>query len=174
MAYRNKTFVSFASEDLHYYRLMCAWRKNKNIDFDFLDAHDINTARDTSSSETINRRLGERLSSTKQVVMLIGDETRTKAAKQTSFLHHEVQTILSLDIPVVFAHLNKSRASQSHRVPAALTERYSIAVGFGPIIVKHALDDFPPDYHANLRSTGSSRKSGVWHYKDHVYKRLGL
>jgi hypothetical protein len=63
MAYRNKTFVSFDSEDIHAYRLMQAWKANDNIDFDFHDAHDLNTARDTSEPETIERRLSERLSS---------------------------------------------------------------------------------------------------------------
>ena len=61
MAYRNKTFVSFASEDIAYYRLMTAWRENQHIDFSFHDAHDLNDALDTSQPETIRRRLRERL-----------------------------------------------------------------------------------------------------------------
>lgn len=174
MAYRNKTFVSFASEDIRYYRLMCAWQKNKRIDFRFLDAHDINIARDNSLPATINRRLRERLTNTKQVVMLVGDATRSKAARKSSFLYYEVQTILRLNIPIVFAHLNKSRESQIHRVPAALEERYSMAVPFNPLIIKYALDDFPPKYYANLRVKGRTQKSRVWHYKNSVYQKLGL
>ena len=61
MPYRNKTFVSFASEDIQSYRLMRAWRANEHIDFDFYDAHDLNIALDTSQPETIRRRLRERL-----------------------------------------------------------------------------------------------------------------
>ena len=30
MAYRIKTFVSFASEDIRYYRPMCAWRERED------------------------------------------------------------------------------------------------------------------------------------------------
>jgi hypothetical protein len=174
MAYRNKTFVSFASEDLHYYRLMCAWRRNRHIDFHFLDAHDINIARDTSLPETINRRLRERLSNTKQVVMLIGDATRAKAARSTSFLHHEVQTILKLNVPLIFANLNGSRIGEPQRIPSALLNRYTMSVAFGPSIIKFALDDFPPKYHANLGAVGNSKKSGLWHYDPAVYSRLGL
>jgi hypothetical protein len=74
MAYRNKTFVSFASEDLSSYRLMTAWKANKNIEFNFIDAHDLNTALDTSQPETIRRRLRERVTNTKQVVLLLGSE----------------------------------------------------------------------------------------------------
>ncbi len=35
MAYRNKTYVAFASEDINLYRLMEAWCENDKIDFDF-------------------------------------------------------------------------------------------------------------------------------------------
>jgi hypothetical protein len=59
MAYRNKTFVSFASEDINYYRLMQAWKANEHIDFNFYDAHDLNTALDSSQQDTIERRLSE-------------------------------------------------------------------------------------------------------------------
>lgn len=57
MSYRNKTYVAFASEDIHNYRLMTAWKASKNIDFDFTNAHDIYAARDTSTADTIKRRL---------------------------------------------------------------------------------------------------------------------
>jgi hypothetical protein len=174
MAYRNKTFVSFASQDLHYYRLMCAWRENEKIDFHFLDAHDINVARDTSSQDTINRRLSERLSNTKQVVMLAGDVTRVKAARTTSFIYHEVRTIVRLNIPLVFANLNKSRKVQHDKIPAALIDRYSISVPFGPQIIKYALDDFPEKYVENLRRTPTDQKKGPYEYVDSIYTRLGI
>jgi hypothetical protein len=174
MAYRNRTFVSFASEDILYYRLMRAWKANEHIEFDFLDAHDINTARDTSSAETIKRRLTERLQSTKQVVMLISDVTRTKAARATSFLNHEVDVIQRLQIPVVFANLNKVRQVQNTRIPAALVDRYTMSVAFGPKIIKYALDDFPSDYDANLSASLGTRKSTGYYYLDSVYSSLGL
>jgi hypothetical protein len=174
MAYRNKTFVGFASEDLHFYRLMCAWKENEHIDFDFLDAHDINVARDTSTQETINRRLSERLANTKQVVMLIGDITKTKAARASSFIYHEVQTILRLNLPVIFSNLNKSRAAERSRLPAPLTSRYSISVPFGPRIIQYALDDFPPKYYANQQTSGSTTKVGPHYYLDSVYRSLNL
>jgi hypothetical protein len=52
MAYRNKTYVTFDGDsDIRYYNLMKAWRQNDNTDFNFYDAHDLNTALDTSSIE---------------------------------------------------------------------------------------------------------------------------
>lgn len=174
MAYRNKTFVSFASEDIHYYRLMCAWRENKKIDFNFYDAHDINVARDSSQAETINRRLRERLLNTKQVVMLIGDVTRRKAADPDTFVYYEARTILKLGLPIVFANVNRSREAQSHRIPEILLDTYSISTSFGPTIIRYALDEFPDDYFANLVLPEDKRRKGPYYYKTSVYEGLGL
>jgi hypothetical protein len=79
VSYRNKTYVAFASEDIHYYRLMEAWRDNQHIEFDFLDAHDLTQARDTSLPETIRRSLRVRLANTKQVVVLGSKKGKQKA-----------------------------------------------------------------------------------------------
>lgn len=169
MAYRNKTFVSFASENIVSYRLMCAWKKNQRIAFDFHDAHDLNIALDTSQPDTIRRRLRERLSNTKQVVLLVGDETRAVAARPSRFLHYEVEVIQRLGLPVVFANLNSVRVVQSARLPVKLASQYSISVSFQPTIIKYALDEFVASYAGE-----SSTKTGPHHYKAHVYKDLGL
>ena len=167
MAYRNKTFVSFASEDLTQYRMMTAWKRNEHIDFDFLDAHDLNVALDTSHPDTIRRRLRERLSNTKQVVLLVGDQTRAVAARPSRFLHYEVEVIKKLALPVVFANLNGSRFCSTARMPALLASQYSMSVSFQPKIIKYALDEFVP------RCPGAAETTPHF-YKGHVYTRLGL
>ena len=174
MAYRNKTFISFASEDIHNYRLMCAWNKNTRFDFNFYDAHDINIARDSSQAATINRRLRERLVNTKQVIMLIGDATRRKAANPNTFVYYEARTILSLGLPVIFANLNKSRKAESSRIPEVLTGIYSISTSFSPYIIRYALDNFPSDFSENNRLSESDKKKGAYQYNESVYKEVGL
>lgn len=174
MAYRNKTFVSFASEDIHYYRLMCAWKENEKIDFDFHNAHDLNIARDSSQADTINRRLRERLVNTKQVVMLIGDVTRRKAANPDTFVYYEARTILKLGLPVVLANVNRSREAQPHRIPEVLLGPYTMSTSFGPTIMKYALDNFPEAHFANLVRPEDKRKKGPYHYNKSVYDVLGL
>jgi hypothetical protein len=169
MAYRNKTFVSFASEDIASYRLMCAWKANRNIEFNFHDAHDLNTALDTSAPDTIRRRLRERLSNTKQVVLLVGDETRAVAARRSRFLHYEVEVIQNLGLPLIFANLNASRRVQRSRLPARLAEKYSLSVSFQPTIIRYALDDWAERY-----ATGRRTKSGPHKYPASVYERLDL
>jgi hypothetical protein len=169
MAYRNKTFVSFASEDIRCYRLMCAWRENENIEFNFHDAHDLNTALDTSRPDTIRRRLRERLANTEQVVLLVGDETRAIAARPSRFLHYEVEVIKRLALPVVFANLNGSRVVQHARLPRLLSDQYTISVSFQPAVIKYALDEFV-DAYARRNGTETTPHK----YKPHVYARLGL
>ena len=169
MAYRNKTFVSFASEDIRSYWLMCAWRANKKVDFNFHDAHDLNTALDTSHPDTIRRRLRERLANTKQVVLLVGGDTRSVAARSSRFLHYEVEVIKRLGLPVVFVNLNQSRVVDRGRLPAALDQQYTISVSFQPSIIRYALDEFVDGYGVAVRM-----RNGPHYYKASVYQRLGL
>ncbi|MFD5213921.1 TIR domain-containing protein [Microbacterium sp. NPDC058345] len=169
MSYRNKTYVAFASEDIHYYRLMTAWQANENIDFDFINAHDIYEAQDTSTPETIKRRLRERLNNTKQVVVLGSADARRKGGDGSSFLAYEVGAIISLGVPVVVANLDGSRRVVSGNIPAPFAEKdyFTMSVSFGPTIIKYALDDYVPDF-------ASSDKTGSYYYKESVYESLGL
>jgi hypothetical protein len=172
MAYRNKTYVAFASEDIRRYWLMEAWRDNEHIEFDFIDAHDLNTALDTSQPDTIRRRLRERLNNTKQAVVLISDTTRPKANRPSSFLYYEVETINRLGLPVVFANLNGSRAIQRSKLPEILLAMYSVSVSFQPAIIRYALDNYVEAFNANY--SAATPKAGPHYYKDHVYRELGL
>ncbi|AMS04502.1 molecular chaperone Tir [Acidipropionibacterium acidipropionici] len=169
MSYRNKTYVAFASEDIRYYRLMTAWRANDNIEFDFINAHDIYTARDSSTPETIKRRLRERLNNTKQVVLLGSADARRKGGNGNSFLAYEVGAIISLNLPVVVANLDGSRQGVSGNIPAPFASKdyYTMSVSFGPTIIKYALDNYAPDF-------AGSEKTGSYFYKESVYERLGL
>lgn len=76
MAYRNKTNVcSDGGKDMHYYRLMCAWKQHEGINFNFLNAHEMNAARGDSQEASIKRQLRERLNNV-SVLVLIGEQTR--------------------------------------------------------------------------------------------------
>lgn len=169
MSYRNKTYVAFASEDIKSYRLMEAWRDNKNIDFDFYDAHDLHISRDTSQAETIKRNLRERLKNAKQVVLLGSANAKKKGSDGTSFLAHEVKVIAEFDLPIVVANLDGDRDIRRNFIPTPLLEAdyYTLSVSFQPAIIKFALDNYAPAY-------ASSSKTGPHYYKDDIYARLGL
>lgn len=77
MAYRNKTYVAFDGDnDMRYYQLMKAWKQSDNTAFNFYDAHDINSARDSSQEESIKRQLRERMTNSKVFILLIGENTK--------------------------------------------------------------------------------------------------
>lgn len=169
MSYRNKTYVAFASEDIHNYRLMQAWRSSKHIEFDFIDAHDINQARDTSLPETIKTRLRERMNNAKQVVLLGSAAAKRKGGNGTSFLAYEVAAILRLNLPVVVANLDGGRYVSESLIPKPLLDAdyYSLSVSFQPAIIKLALDGYAPQFKG-------SKETGPHYYKAEHYEKLGL
>lgn len=169
MSYRNKTYVAFASEDIRLYRLMEAWRENDKIDFNFYDAHDLFAARDTSTRDTIKRRLRERLKNAKQVVLIGSADAKKKGGDGHSFLAHEIDVIQEFDLPIVIANKDGGRFINKSFIPKPLlgADYYSLSVSFQPKIIKFALDKYAPIF------SGSSNK-GPHYYTEDIYKKLGL
>ncbi|GEL21711.1 molecular chaperone Tir [Pseudonocardia sulfidoxydans NBRC 16205] len=170
MSYRNKTYVAFASEDITHYYLMKAWRANKKIDFNFFDAHEMFKALDTSQRETIKRRLRERLVNTAKQVVLLGTRTgKRKGGDGYSFLAHEVDLILELNLPVVVANLDGSRRIEENVIPKPLLDAsyYTVSVSFEAAIIKHALDGYVSTFRQN-------QNLGPHYYKPEVYRKIGL
>jgi hypothetical protein len=169
MSYRNKTYVAFASEDIHYYRLMTAWCENEKIEFDFHDAHDLNTALDTSQPDTIRRRLRERLANTKQTIVLGSSQCKSKASRTGSFIYYEIETLVALKLPVVLANLDGDRTARTDYLPQRFADAnyHTLSVSFQPRIIQYALDDWVPGWAA-------STNKGPYKYKPEIYKKLGL
>lgn len=167
MPYRNKVFVSFDGDnDIHYYRLMKAWKQNDNSSFNFFDAHDINTALDSSLESTIKRRLSERLSNSKVFVSLIGERTRYLY----KFVRWELEQAVQRNLPIIGVNLNGRRTRDDNRCPPVIRNTLAIYVSFRPRILQHALENWPSQY-SDLRRQG---KSGPYYYNDSTYRDLGL
>lgn len=167
MSYRNKTFVSFDGDtDMHYYRLMCAWKQNDNVPFDFYNAHDINTARDTSSEESIKAQLMERLRNTKVFVLLVGEKTQYLY----KFVRWEIEQALSRNLPIIAVNLNGRKAIDTNRCPPILRNELAIHISFNAKIMQHALENWPSN-HETCKNQG---KTGPYYYNDDIYRNLGL
>lgn len=167
MSYRNKTYVAFASENIHLYRLMEAWRDNDGIDFDFLDAHDLFQSRDSSKPETIKRNLRQRMGNAKQVVLIGTPEAKTKGSDGESFLAYEVEIMMEFNLPVVVANHDGDRNIDRNFIPDPLleVEYYTLSVAYSPGIIKFALNNYAPNFNG-------SDKTGPHYYKDPVYDKL--
>ncbi|HWQ55085.1 MAG TPA: TIR domain-containing protein [Bryobacteraceae bacterium] len=165
MAYRNKTYVIFDGDnDMWAYAYMKGWKSNENVDFNFHDAHDLKPLTDRASDETIYRRLRERFSNAKQVIVIIGEHTK----HLHKFVRWEIEIALDLGLPIIAVNLNGARGMDSDRCPPILRDEYVVHVPFKAAIVQYALDRFPSE-HAN-RSDGQ----GPRHYPTTVYQNLGL
>ena len=171
MSYRNKTYVAFASEDIKQYYMMCAWKENQHIDFDFFDAHDLFVSRDTSKPDTIKTNLRQRMRNAKQIVLLGSANAKLKGSDGVSFLAHEIQVLMEFRLPVVVANLDSDRNIDKAYIPDPLLNAnyYTLSVSFQPKIIQFALDS----YAANFQSTGDA-KHGPHYYADAHYTKLGL
>src|SRR3569832_419336 len=115
MSYRNKTYIAFDGDtDIRSYRLMQAWVEHDHIDFGFFNAHDLNSARDTSSEESIKAQLRERMKNSKQMILLVGEKTRYLR----KFVPWEIELARKMDIPIIIVNLNKSRLYDESTCPA--------------------------------------------------------
>ncbi len=169
MAYRNKTYVAFASENISSYRLMEAWKANSKIDFDFFDAHDLFISRDTSKPETIKKNLRERLKNAKQIVLLGSTEGKKKGDDGVSFLAHEIEVIMEFNLPIVVANLDSDRAVDRNYIPNKLldVDYYTVSTSFQPKIIKHALENYVAGFY-------TSSNKGPHKYPEKTYSDLGL
>jgi hypothetical protein len=166
--YRNKLYIAFDGDrDMECYLTLQMWNANKYIDFDFSDAHDLNTARDTSLPDSIKAQLRERMINSKVMLLCVGDHTRFLRL----FVPYEIRLARRLDIPMIVANRNKRRGYDEDRCPSAVTEHPipTVHVSFEAKIIKHALDHFPDEYRSMKLPPNS-----MLEYPASVYRQLGL
>lgn len=96
MSYRNKTHVIFDGDnDLWASAYLNDWNASEHIAFDFHDAHDLRPLTDRASEDTVRARLRQRLTSSKQAIVLIGESTR----HLYKFARWEIETALDSTSP---------------------------------------------------------------------------
>ena len=167
MPYRNKTYVCFdADNDIHYYRLMLAWKQNDNTDFQFYNAHDLNRLLPISNEETIKRKLRKRLLNTKVFIVLIGESTQYLY----KFVRWEMEQALGLALPIIAVNLNGKRGQDKDRCPPIIRDKLVIHVSFNARIVQYVLERWATRYY-ELKQQGTCKPH---HYPANVYEELGL
>jgi hypothetical protein len=167
MPYRNKTYVAFDGDtDIHYYRLMKGWKQNDGFDFNFYDAHDLNTAYDSSQEESIKRQLRERMENSKLFILLVGEHTKNLR----KFVPWEIEQAIKRNLPIIVVNLNESRSVDNILCPNSLLNTLSIHIPFNPLIIQYAMDNWP-QRHNVLQGQGANEPH---EYKYSVYHELGL
>ena len=131
MAYRNGTYVAFDGNgqndptkgDLKYIGILRAWKESDNIDFNFTDSHKKTyQVRDLSSKETLKLRLEERMRNSKNMLVIISDDTNF----DRGLLNWEIRTAQDkYDLPIIVAyageqHLPRLTDELVHKLPKAI------------------------------------------------------
>ena len=167
MSYTNKIYVAFdADNDIRYYHLMQAWKKNDNTSFNFYDAHDLNNLMSYSSEETIKTKLRERLNNTKVFIILIGSNTKFLYR----FVRWEIEQAIKRDLPIIAVNINGKRSKDSSLCPSILNDELAVFVSFNQKIIEHAINNWDNSHSAYRRK----EQSGAYYYNDSVYKGFGL
>lgn len=167
MGYRNKTYVGFdADTDMHYYRLMQAWKANEHIDFDFHNAHDIKPNPSLTSEVDIKTQLRERFENTKNFVLLVGEKTKYLY----KYVRWEIEEARERNLPIIVVNLNMKRERDENLCPPIIRDGLAVHVSFNAAIIKYALDDWENSHYKKRKKNDHQPE----YYEASVYEKLGL
>lgn len=181
MVYRTATYFAFdglgqrdpSRSDFRYYAIVQKWDTQRNIDFKFVNSHEKASAvRDTSTRETLKRSIRERMRASKNMVIILSDDTR----KTGSMLSYEIEKAVdTYQLPLIVAHTGYESilapAELAHRWPNALRSRINngaaraIHIPFKREAILDAISQF------TVNSNGLS--NGLNHYTYDTYVRWG-
>ena len=99
-----RTFVSFSSTDIDYYRTMHMWKANEHIDFDFADFQ-LDKAIDSEDERYIKQICRPKIRRADTFILLIGNDTFTK----TTFVKWEVDVAIEKGCRLIGVNLNHRR-----------------------------------------------------------------
>lgn len=133
MRYRNGTYVAFDGNgttnptkgDMKYYGLLQSWNASNKFDFTFSDSHKKTyQVKDTSLKRTLQSRLLERMRNSKNMLLIISDETNW----DRGMLNFEIEKAVDyFKIPIIVAYTGYqyilTPGNLSHKWPKALNER---------------------------------------------------
>jgi MTH538 TIR-like domain (DUF1863) len=151
-----RTFVGFSSSDIHFYRLMLAWKAHDHIDFDFTDCQ-LGSEINSEDEAYIKRKCRERINMAGTFAVLIGKDTRSKH----KYVRWEMEVAIEKDCRIIGINLDGSRGVVDATCPPIIRKIGAMFVPFSPKIVAYALENYK--MHAD----------NDYHYKDEIYTQLG-
>jgi hypothetical protein len=169
MGYKDPTYVIFdGDEDKWAYGFMKGWRQNERVEFDFRDAHDLDTMTSRAQNEEyVKGKLRERMAQSSAVLILVGKKTKNLY----KFVRWELDLALELGLPIIVVNLNDKRDIDRNLCPPIIQDACAVHIPFKLAAIRHALDKWP----TNFRGLDASEKAkGPRHYLADVYNSLGL
>jgi hypothetical protein len=131
------------------YAYLNGWKSNKNIDFDYQDAHDLDTMTGRAQSEQyVKSKLRERMNKSTAVIVLIGDKTKNLY----KYVRWELELALELGLPIIAANLNKTNGQDDRLCPAIIRGKACVVhIPYTLNAIKHAMGNFP-NFYRGLRA----------------------
>lgn len=169
MAYKDPTYVVFDGDnDKWAYAFMKGWKQNEHVDFDFRDAHDLDTMTGRAQDEHyVKGKLKERMNKSAAVVVLVGEKTKWLY----KYVRWELDLALELSLPIIAVSLDDKREIKAELLPAIIRDKCIIEVPFKMKAIKYALDNWP----SRFRTLNAGEKAGgPRHYTEETYKSMGL
>ena len=184
MAYRNGTYIAFDGQDttdptksdMKYYGLLQAWNKSTNYTLTFSDSHKKTyQVRDTSTIKTLQARLLERMSNSKNMLIILSEDT----AWDRGMLNYEIEKAVDYyQIPLIIAYPRYKYILDAGGLisswPKALKERINdksakcIHIPFKEQAIMAAISQF------SIHSTGNNiLTSPLTTYTEETYKNWG-
>lgn len=151
-----RTFVGFSSADIHYYRLMLAWKENEHIDFNLTNCQ-LSQEIHSENEAYIKSKCRERIGMAGTFAVLIGQDTRSKH----KYVRWEMEVAIEKNCRIIGINLDGSRRVVDSTCPPIIRIIGAIFVPFSPKIVAYALENY------------QMKPNDDYHYKDEVYKNLG-
>ena len=151
----SRVFVGFSSTDIHYYHLMCAWKNNSKIDFNFIDCQ-LHEEIDSEDELYIKRKCRERINMAGTFISLIGGDTKSKH----KYVRWELEVALEKGCRIIGVNLDGRRQMNSETCPKIIQNIGAIFVPFSPKVVAYALDNY------------QMKNSKSYYYPDSVYEKL--
>jgi antiphage defense system Thoeris ThsB-like protein len=149
------------------YAYMNGWKSNKNIDFDYQDAHDLDnmTAR-AQGEQYVKSKLCERMLKSTAVVVLVGEKTKNLY----KYVRWELELALELGLPIIAANLNKLNGQDNDRCPALIRDKACVVhIPYTLEALKHAMNGFPGFY----RGLNAIEKAGKSSYRYEMFDKKG-
>jgi MTH538 TIR-like domain (DUF1863) len=169
VAHGDPTYVVFdGDEDKWAYGRMKGWNSLENIDFDFRDAHELDSMTARALGEAyVKKQLRQRMEKSSAVIVLVGEKTRNLH----KFVRWELDLALEVGLPIIAANLNEKRIKDPDRCPPIIRDECVVHVPFKMKAIKFALDNWPVEFN---KMQAAAKAQGARVYSDDQYKTLGL
>jgi hypothetical protein len=151
-----RTFVSFSSSDIDYFRTVLMWQKNEHMPFNFYNCQ-LQWALRSEDPVYIKRRFKKRIALATKFILLIGKDTRYK----TAYVQPEVEAAVERGCTIIAANVDHCRGMHPVNTPAFIRDVGAIFVPFSIRIISFALADHKP------------QPKGDFYYEDAFYNEQG-